>query len=144
MSLKVELKPNERLLIGQCVITNSDHRARLYIDGEAPILRQKDIMLAEDADTPAKRIYFTVQLMYLENDVARLQEQYFEQVNDVVRAAPSTTLLIDAVNNEILTGSLYKALKASQRLIEYERGLVDAAERGNGLPAGGTEDGGTT
>ena len=40
MSLKVELKPGERLIVGNCVITNSDQRTRLFIDGKAPILRE--------------------------------------------------------------------------------------------------------
>ena len=64
MALKVELKPGERILIGDCVVTNSDQRTRLLIEGAAPILREKDIMTAERADTPAKRIYLAVQLMY--------------------------------------------------------------------------------
>ncbi len=52
MALKVELKPRERIIIGDCVITNDDQRTRLLIDGHAPILREKDIMtprLANDA-----------------------------------------------------------------------------------------------
>ena len=45
MALKVELKPNERIIIGSCVITNTDQRARLLIDGDKiPILREKDIL----------------------------------------------------------------------------------------------------
>jgi flagellar protein FlbT len=36
MSLKVELKPYERLIIGNCIVTNSDQRTRLFIDGSAP------------------------------------------------------------------------------------------------------------
>ncbi|MFL4980399.1 MAG: flagellar biosynthesis repressor FlbT, partial [Xanthobacteraceae bacterium] len=64
MALKVELKPGERILIGQSVITNHDQRARFLIEGNAPILRQKDIMTVDQADTPAKRIYLAVQLMY--------------------------------------------------------------------------------
>ena len=63
MSLKVELKPGERLIVGNCVITNSDQRTRLFIDGKAPILREKDILTSETANSPAKRIYFAVQLM---------------------------------------------------------------------------------
>ena len=55
MSLKVELKPGERLIVGNCVITNSDQRTRLFIDGKAPILREKDILTFETADSPAKR-----------------------------------------------------------------------------------------
>src|SRR5882757_7778986 len=45
MALKVELKPHERIIIGACVITNTDQRARLLIDGDKiPILREKDIL----------------------------------------------------------------------------------------------------
>jgi len=52
MALKVELKPNERIIIGACVVTNTDQRARLLIDGDKiPILREKDIQTPETADT---------------------------------------------------------------------------------------------
>ena len=51
MALKVELKPHEKILIGECVITNGDQRTRFIVDGSAPILREKDIMTAEQADT---------------------------------------------------------------------------------------------
>ena len=65
MPLRVELKPFERIVIGQSVITNSETRATFLIDGEVPILREKDILTAETANTPVKRIYLCVQQMYL-------------------------------------------------------------------------------
>ena len=131
MSLKVELKPHERLIIGSCVVTNSDQRTRLFIDGSAPILREKDILTAETANSPAKRIYFAVQLMYLDNDISTLRGEYFELVNDIVTAAPSCIPIVDEINNDILTGALYKALKAAKRLIQYEQDLLtNAASRG--------------
>jgi flagellar protein FlbT len=57
MGLKVELKAGERFILGDCIVTNGNQRTRLLIEGEAAILREKDIMTAEEADTPAKRIY---------------------------------------------------------------------------------------
>jgi len=141
MSLKVELKPHERLIIGSCVVTNSDQRTRLFIDGSAPILREKDILTAETANSPARRIYFAVQLMYLDNDISKLRGEYFELVNDIVTAAPSCVPIVDEINNDILTGSLYKALKAAKRLIQYEQDLLtNAASRGARLSAGGQAD----
>ena len=128
MSLKVELKPGEKLLIGNCVVTNTEQRTRLFIDGKAPILREKDILTADSADTPAKRVYLAVQLMYIREDVAALRNDYFELINDIVRAAPSTTGIVDQINNEILTGSLYKALKAAKKLIQYEQDLLSNAK----------------
>src|SRR5690348_18180929 len=66
MALKVELKPHERIIIGSCVVTNTDQRARLLIDGDnIPILREKDILTPETADTPAKLVYLADQLMYI-------------------------------------------------------------------------------
>ena len=45
MALKVELKPHERIIIGSCVITNTEQRTRLLIDGDnIPILREKAIL----------------------------------------------------------------------------------------------------
>lgn len=128
MSLKVELKPGERLIIGNCVVTNSDQRTRLFIDGKAPILREKDILTVESANSPAKRIYLAVQLMYIYDDVERMRKDYFTLVNEIVAAAPSTTPIVDEVNNEILTGSLYKALKAAKKLIQYEQDLLANAK----------------
>ena len=117
MSLKVELKPGERLLVGNCVITNSDQRTRLFIDGKAPILREKDILTVETANSPARRVYFAVQLMYLNDNVESLRKDYFSLINDIVRAAPSTIGIVDQINNDILTGNLYKALRAAKKLI---------------------------
>lgn len=136
MALKVELKPGEKLLVGNCIITNSDQRTRLFIDGRAPILREKDILTAETANTPARRIYLAVQLMYIEDDIGATRDTYFSLVNEFILAAPSSTDIVNQINNEILTGQLYKALKASQRLIEYEQDLIShVSTRRPGLSA---------
>jgi flagellar protein FlbT len=133
MALKVELKPGERIFIGECVITNDDQRTRLLIDGTAPVLREKDIMTAERADTPAKRIYLAVQLMYTSREPQIHHEVYFALIRDIVQAAPSTWPHIEIINNHILRGELYKALKQSRKLIEYEQELFRNATRGPGL-----------
>ena len=130
MALKVELKPGEKLLVGNCIITNSDQRTRLFIEGNAPILREKDILTADTANTPAKRIYLAVQLMYIEDDITKARDAYFALVNDFLGAVPSASEIVKQINNEILTGQLYKALKASQRLIEYEQDLISNVSAG--------------
>ena len=68
MPVRVELKPFERIVIGESVIINSASRTCFLVDGEAPILREKDTITAETADTTAKRLYLCVQTMYLKND----------------------------------------------------------------------------
>ncbi|KQX39859.1 flagellar biosynthesis repressor FlbT [Devosia sp. Root436] len=136
MALKVELKPGEKLLVGNCIITNSDQRTRLFIDGRAPILREKDILTSETATTPAKRIYLAIQLMYIDEDLEAARISYTNLSKDFLEAVPSAIEIINQINNEILTGALYKALKAAQRLTEYEQELLDhASARRSGLPA---------
>ncbi|MBO6755874.1 MAG: flagellar biosynthesis repressor FlbT [Roseibium sp.] len=135
MALKVELKPGERIIIGDSVITNDNQRTRLFIEGQAPILREKDILTPTTADTPAKRVYLAVQLMYLSKDVEKIQENYFTLVNDIVRAAPSTIPYVTRISNSIINGAFYKALKEAKKLIEYEGTLIGHVQTGSaGLP----------
>ena len=129
MALKIELKPNERILIGECVITNCDHKSWLVIEGASPILREKDILTPARADTPAKRIYLAVQLMYTSRDQRAHHEVYFALVRQIVQAAPSTWHFVELINNQILTGNMYKALKEAKKLIAYEEGLLQHAKR---------------
>ena len=130
MALKVELKPDERIIVGNAVIRNGDHRTRFFIEGDAPILREKDILTAGTAETPAKKIYLAVQLMYLKNDLSSHNEIYFPLVRDFLAAAPSAMPLIADINNRILSGDLYKALRLAKKLIAYEQDLISNALRG--------------
>lgn len=136
MALKVELKPGERIILGECVITNHDQRTRLLIEGSVPILREKDIMTAERADTPSKRIYLAVQLMYTARDPRVHHEIYFKLIGEILQAAPSVWPYIESINNQILTGNMYKALKEASKLIAYEQELIAHANRGPGLRKG--------
>jgi flagellar biosynthesis repressor protein FlbT len=129
MALKVELKPHERIIIGACVITNTDQRARLLIDGDnIPILREKDILTPASADTPAKLVYLAVQLMYISPDPQLNHGTYFSLVRDIVTAAPSAWSIIEEINNNILNGNLYQALKEAKKLVAYEKKLLDHNE----------------
>jgi flagellar protein FlbT len=143
VGLKIELKPGERVMLGDCVITNSDQRTRLLVEGTAPILRERDIMTESRADTPAKRIYLAVQLMYTAKNPAAYHELYFRLVREITLAVPSMWPLIESINNQILTGELYKALREVKKLITYEQELLEHAShqgvrggcQGNSQPA---------
>jgi flagellar biosynthesis repressor protein FlbT len=124
MPLRVELKPGERIVIGKSVITNSDTRTAFLIDGDAPILREKDILTAETANTPVKRIYLCVQMMYLENDLQNYQDLYLGFIKELIQAVPSFKPKIEEVSNLILSGNLYKALRELRPLIKREEDLL--------------------
>jgi flagellar protein FlbT len=133
MALKIELKPGERILIAESVVTNGNQRTRFLIEGAAPILREKDIMTIDQAVTPATRIYLMVQLMYTSRDPRARHDTYFSLIRDLVQAAPSAWPYVETINNQILTGELYKALKAARKLIAYEQELLGNAKSGQRL-----------
>jgi flagellar protein FlbT len=120
MALKVELKPHEQIIIGSCVITNTEQRTKLLIEGEKiPILREKDILTPATANTPAKLVYLAVQLMYLAPDPMIHHPTYFSLVRDILITMPTAWPFIEDINTDILNGELYKALKSAKKLIAY-------------------------
>ena len=121
MPLRVELKPFERIVIGETVLINSGTRTSFLIDGEAPILREKDTVTAETANTPVKRLYFCIQMMYLKNDIPRYRtSSYLGFLRDLREALPGSREQIDAANTHVSSGALYKALKEIRKLMKRE------------------------
>ena len=127
MPLRVELKPFERIIIGESVIINSGTRTSFLIDGEAPILREKDTVTAETANTPVKRLYLCVQTMYLKNDIPRYRAVYLGFIKELREALPGSRDVIDAVNAHVSGGALYKALTELRKLMKVEEGLLMSA-----------------
>ena len=128
MALKISLKPGEKIMISGAVVTNGNTRSDLVIENRVAILREKDIMKEAGADTPCRRIYFVIQLMYIdEGNVVEYHNTYWNLVKDVVAAAPSTLGLMDQISKHILNGEYYKALKLTRKLTDYEEEVVKNA-----------------
>jgi len=126
MPLRVELKPFERIVIGETVLINSGTRTSFLLDGEAPILREKDTVTAETANTPVKRLYLCVQTMYLKNDVPRYRTSYLGLVEVLRASQPDAGDAIDAISQHVFSGALYKALKEIRKLMKREEELAAA------------------
>ena len=52
MSLKLRLKPDEKVIIGRAVIRNGPKACDLLVENNVPILRQKDILTEAEAVSP--------------------------------------------------------------------------------------------
>ncbi len=136
MALKISLKPHERLIIGGAVVTNGDSRTQLVIENRVPLLREKDILSEQEAKSPARRIYFVTQLMYVDQENLMTHHQlYWNLVEELVRAAPSVVNLVDQISEHILFGRYYQALKIARQLIEYEEEVMNATESVGSLSA---------
>ena len=125
MALKISLKPNERIIIGGAVVRNGNNRCELKFENKVPLLREKDILSESDAKTPASRIYFLIQLMYIdEENIAIHHQSYWKIVKSFLGAVPSALPMIDEISDLILKGEYYFGLKKASKLIEYEEEVV--------------------
>jgi len=126
MSLKLHLQPNEKVIIGCAVIKCGRHAVDFTVENKVPILRQKDIMTEAGAILPSQRVYFVLQLMYVDSaaDTTHYYASYRDLEQGIVSAAPSTRRFFDEINREILAGEMYQALKVARTLITYEKELI--------------------
>jgi flagellar protein FlbT len=126
MALKLTLKPNEKTIIGGAVVSNGNLKnCNLIVENNVPVLRQKDILNEEDADTPCSRIYFVIQLMYIdEENLSTHHQTYWKLVRELLDAAPSRTRCVFQISEYILNGRYYQALKQASELINYEQEVL--------------------
>ena len=127
MPLKLTLKPNEKVLIGTAVLTNAGSKTEIIIQNNVPVLREKDIITEENADTISKKIYFIVLNMYVDpKNESEYHSIYFKLINELMDIAPNTEILamIMEISQKILEGEHYIALKACKKLLNYELELM--------------------
>ena len=128
MPLKIVLKPDEKIIIAGAVLRNIGPAAQFLVENNTTILREKDIMPEAEANSPARRIYFIIQLMYIDPDnLVTYHNTYWRLVREFLSAVPSSLKLIDEISEHILSERYYKALRQTRTLIKREEKLLAAA-----------------
>jgi len=133
MPLKLSLKPNERFVVNGAVLQNGDRRAVMLLQNKASILREKDIIQPEDANTPARRIYFPIMMMYLDPaEAGGLYDEFVLRLHEFMGAIRSTDILKECVSlsREVMAADYYKALIRCRKLLTYEQGLLGHVDPG--------------
>src|SRR5215467_10790481 len=124
MPLKLSLKPGEKFVLNGAVLANGDKRTSLVVQNKACVLREKDIMQPADANTPARRIYFPIMMMYLDPDAADTYYSQFAlrmtEFMGAVRDRAALTSCVD-ISKDVMSGDYYKALVKCKSLFEFER-----------------------
>ena len=123
MPLKLTLKPDEKVLIGTAVLTNVGPKAEIIIQNTVPVLREKDIISEENADTLVKKLYFVILSMYVDSkNEQKFHDIYFKLVKELFNACPDQVILalVMEVSKRILEGNHYQALKACKKLLKFE------------------------
>ena len=128
MALKLTLKPGEKLVINGAVIQNSDRRTTLVIQNKASILREKDILLPDEANTPMRRIYFAIMMLYLEEKGARdFYDEFVQRMSEFMNAIsnPDAVAQCVAIIQSVHDRQYYKALMACRKLYPFEEARLN-------------------
>ena len=123
MALKLSLKPGERFVLNGAVVQNGDRRGVLLLQNKASVLREKDIMQADEVTTPGRRIYFPVMMMYLdEAGAARHYDEFVRRLSEFMGVIQNAEVLADCVNvsKHVLGREYYRALMLCRKLMDYE------------------------
>jgi len=124
MPLKLSLKPGEKFVLNGAVLTNGDKRISLVIQNKACVLREKDIMQPSEANTPARRIYLPIMMMYLDPDGS---EQYYNdfalRMTEFMGAVQHRQILAACIeiSRDVTNGAYYKALMTCRKLFDFEQ-----------------------
>jgi flagellar protein FlbT len=124
--LKLDLKTGVRLVINGAVIENIGPNTKLLVHNESSILREKEILSADDSATPASRAYFALQCAYMfPEERVKYLEMYRKLLADYTKALPSSLEISDQIIEAIDEDKLYKALKGAQDLVRHEAKIVE-------------------
>lgn len=128
VTLRINLKDGERVIVNGAVM-RAHGRLSLDVESDASILRGRDVMVPEEATTPARRLYFAVMLAYVaveERDANQTRAVDF--VGDLVAALSNPTAISKAISvaQKIAAGQYYKALGDCRWLIAYEEEQLGA------------------
>ena len=134
MPLKLSLKPQEKFVVNGAVLQNGDRRSVMLLQNKASVLREKDIMQPEDANTPAKRIYFPVMMMYLNGGAPGgvNYDEFVRRMSEFMNAITNPDVLSECVSlsRDVMGGDYYRALGRCRKLIAYEEELLGNVDPG--------------
>ncbi len=125
------LDPGEKGVVGNMMVVNDGEApVKLTVQGEGPVIREKHIIKACDATTPALKIYYMVMNMYLDPATFEAASKPFLELSrELVTSVPSSGMIMADIGEYMIAGDFRAAFENCFTLLEYEEALEKAATR---------------
>ncbi|MBV8455273.1 MAG: flagellar biosynthesis repressor FlbT [Acetobacteraceae bacterium] len=126
-NLVLELRQGDLMVVNGAPIRFRT-KSRIELTAKARFLFGKQIMPPDQADSPARRIYFALQTVYIGNDGERAQG--LEEARGLIREfqAVTTSRLAREILGEALAfaeaDECYRALKLVRQIIRHEDAVL--------------------
>jgi len=142
-TLVLEIKQGELMIINGAPIRFKT-RCRIELAGQARFLFGKQILSPAEANTPARRIYFALQAVYVGTDEERAAALISaHSLIEDFKAATTSALareILDRAMALAREGACYEALKLSRRIIRHETAVFESGK--DAVKAGAIDPGG--
>jgi Flagellar biosynthesis regulator FlbT len=130
VALNISLKPRERLVVNGAVIRNRSSRHSLTIEflNRVNFMREREILLPEQAVTPLLRVIYWLQLTYIDPDQRDMaQRRFLELAHDLYDAVgvPAIRTALTNATELMQAGRFGASLKALREVLPLERALLD-------------------
>lgn len=131
MALKLHLRAQERFVVNGAVITVLKPTT-LIINNMVSMLLEKQIIHPKNAVTPARRIYYAVQCVYMAEEHER--QQFLNNFETVISEYEGVTVLtpvrdmLKQIREQLAAKQYYDALKSCNALIEHEDWLLSLSK----------------
>lgn len=121
MALKLTMRPADKIIVNGAVFENGGTRnISLLLQNKVAVLLQKDFMEPSEADTPTKRLYVMIMLMYMDEDARDAVQTHFSAELKELRAHendPVTLCHLQTISDDVASGGYYRALMRCRKLI---------------------------
>lgn len=122
MTLRISLRDGEKIIVNGAVLC-AIGRTQLCVENEAAILRGRDVIGPDEANTPARRLYFACMMAYIDPDsIEQHQDAIIERMRELIGAlvSPEAKAVCVAFAEKVAAGQFYRALADCRWLIGYE------------------------
>lgn len=130
--LVLKLRPYERVLINGILIENGERKSSMTIKTEnTPVLRLRDAIHPNDANTPVKRMVYTAQLIVAgeaspETGLRELRGG-LAALMEVFKSSKQATEMLNDVVMYLEAQDFYRTMRALHALIPLEKALFKYA-----------------
>lgn len=125
-SLKISLKPNEKIYINGAVL-RVDRKVSLELLNDVQFLLENHVLQAEQASTPLRQLYFIVQIMLMNPDSAGQALGLFRKSLPLLLANFSDEQIkagLKNIDRLVSEGQVYEALKSIRGLYPLEKNVL--------------------
>ena len=130
MTLKLSLKPGEKFVLNGAVLINGDRPTSFIIENQVTVLRDRDMLKIEEADTAAKRVYCAILALYQgEGEKDANYDTYVSEMSAFMQDKNDgeTLRVCVAISRDVLAGNYYKALIKCRQFFDCEQPVESAA-----------------